>query len=489
MDIITIEGMVENDFRLSIEDMLRLDQVDEAVERLRGLLGSAAGVGKILPERFLEITSADLEIGGWHRLEDRLLDHGRSNFPITAIGVTLADARKLGGPVPNGGKLRPFIKTFYFTDDAYPFSEATRHDLLDGYSREGFELQGDYRATDATLSVKGIDDLYGAIVELEARLCDTPDPAEDEIRAGSIGSCFLAALIHQALRDTIRQKGLPRSLCVFAACDGVYPFFDAPVIGSDECPVVTSAPELTGQARAPGYDDEGRAHGELADGDRANDEPADDEGGDGSKGEASLLSLTMRRAGKAPVMVLDTQEAEEGARCTELAAAQRMGIDDETMLKAVMDSVQYAEPVNASHSRDAFGEVAEPDTDAPEARFQTLDATLPDDLPQEAGVLVRADLDTEIVEEAVFDAGDGAAAPPERIDEPMFAEVSTEAPVEVSAESSPETSTESALPQAATATPHSLRARIKSGQPEPGASSEGWLMGILERIRRIVLRR
>ena len=474
MDTITIEGMVENDFRLSIEDMLRLDQVDEAVERLRGLLGSAAGVGKILPGRFLEITSADLEIGGWHRLEDRLLDHGRSNFPITAIGVTLADARQLGGPVPNGGKLRPFIKTFYFTDDAYPFSEASRHDLLDGYSREGFELQGDYRATDATLSVKGIDDLYGAIVELEARLCDTPDPAEDEIRAGSIGSCFLAALIHQALRDTIRQKGLPRSLCVFAACDGVYPFFDAPVIGSDECPVVTSAADLAGAEQVQDGDDEAQANNALAD-----DEAAEDEGTENLKGEASLLSLTMRRAVKAPVIVLDTQEAEEGARCTELAAAQQMGIDEETMLRAVMDSAQFAEQVSASPGRDPFADIAQPGTDTPENCFEPLNATLPEDSPPDTGVPGRSDFEAETVEEVIVDAGEDASASPEQGHAAVFVEVSGEAP----ADTSPQAPAENDLPVAATASPHSLRTRIRSSQPEAAASPGGWLKTILERIR------
>lgn len=475
MDIITIDGMVENDFRFSIEDMLRLDQVDEAVARLRGLLGSCAGAGKILPERFLEVTSADLEIGGWHRLEDRLLDHGRSNFPITAIGVTLADTRQLGGPVPDGGRLRPFIKTFYFTDDAYPFSEASRDDLLDGYSREGFELQGDYRATDATLSVKGIDDLYGAIVELEARLCDTPDPGEDEIRAGSIGSCFLAALIHQALRDTIRQKGLPRSLCVFAACDGVYPFFDAPVIGSDECPVAESAAEMAGEEQGLDCADDGRA----------DEDPADDERGDDPPGEASLLTLTMRRAGKAPVMVLDRQEAEDAARSNELAAAQRMGIDDETQLRAVMDSVQNAEPVNALHAPDPSGDAAEPGTDAPETRFGPTDDILPDDLSEDlsedTGVPVQPDHDTRTVEAAIPDVGECAAALPDQIDEPWLDETSVEASAVAPAESD--------VPLAALASPHSLRARIRSAQPEPGAHSGGRLTAILERIKRFVFGR
>lgn len=336
MDIITIDGMTENDFRHSIEDMLRLDQVDEAVARLRDLLAASGAVGTVLPARFLDVTAQDLEIGGWQRLDDRLLDHDRPNFPITAIGVTLADATTLGGPGPSEGKLAPFIKTFYFSDEAYPFKEATRDDLLDGYSRDGFELQGDYRATDATLSVKGIDDLYGAIVELETRLFDTPEPDPDEIRAGAIGSCLLAALIHQALRDTIRARGLPRTLCVFAACDGVYPFFDAPVAGVDECP-------LAGNAAAPS-DEESEV---ILSANCLHDEEDDENLAEQPKGEASLLSLTMRREGKTPVMVLDAQDAEDGFRETEMAATQQMFGDDPAELAMARTGFAYADTADA----------------------------------------------------------------------------------------------------------------------------------------------
>ena len=308
MEIVTIDGMVEHDFRLSIEDMLRLDQVDQAVERLRGLLESCVGEGGILPSRFLEVTADYIEIGGWHRLADRLRDHDRARHPISAMGVTLADSRALGGPGIREGRLAPFIKTFYFNDDGYPFSEATRSDLLDGYSRDGFEWQGDYQATDATLSVRGIDDLYGAIVELEDRLLASPDPGEAEIRAGTIGACYVATLIHQALRDTIRRKGLPRSLCVFAACDGVYPFFDAPVVGSDECSVHQPVAAIA-EPDDPCVEDEDELEEELP-------------------GEASLLSLVSRPRTKAPVMVLCEEDAQESARYSEMAGAQRLGMDD-----------------------------------------------------------------------------------------------------------------------------------------------------------------
>lgn len=156
METITIEGMDEHEFRFSIEDMLRLDKVEEAVERLRGLLEPYAGDDRILPSRFLRVSADDLEFAGWNRLADRLYNHDRPGRPISAIGVAMADYRSLGGRGPTHGWLAPFIKTFYFSDEAYPFSDATRHDLLDGYTREGFGWHGDYQATDATLSVKGV---------------------------------------------------------------------------------------------------------------------------------------------------------------------------------------------------------------------------------------------------------------------------------------------------------------------------------------------
>jgi len=325
MDIVTVDGMVEHDFRRSIEDMLRLDQVDEAVDRLHALLEAHGGAGTILPARFLGVSAREVRLAGWERLAERLLDHDRPNHPITAIGVTMADPRALGGSGSRGGYLAPFIKTYYFNDDAYPFSEATRDDLLDGYSRDGFEWQGDFQATDATLAVKGIDDLYAAVIELENRLFDIAEPDPREVRAGVIASCFIAALIHQAVRDTIRNEGLPRPLCVFAACDGVYPYFDAPVVGSDGCTIDEAAAEVL-KANSP-VDEAGADEEEFA------EEPA---------GMASLLNLAMPRTTKAPVMVLSADDADEAERYREMAGADRLEIDEESAARIAVEYTQLA---------------------------------------------------------------------------------------------------------------------------------------------------
>jgi len=323
METITIDGMDEHDFRHEVEDLLRLDQGDEALARLRVLLEPYAGGGMFLPARFLDVTAADVRFTGLDKLEARLSGYDRPGYPISAIGVVLADARVLGGPGPKHGRLAPFIKTYYFSDDAYPFTEASRDDLLDGYSREGFGWQADYQATDATLRITGIDDLHGAIIELEDKLLDRAEPPEEAVRAGSIGACYLAALIHQALREAVRKQGLPRPLCVLAACDGVYPFFDAPVAGWDECggaPVAEARDEVWPSAL------------EEADGDE----------GPGPVREGSLLSIVSRKGTKHLALAIGEDDAREAARFTEEASAQRLVIED-AALKGLFHGVPVAD--------------------------------------------------------------------------------------------------------------------------------------------------
>lgn len=468
MEIITIDGMVEHDFRRSIEDMLRLDQVDEAAARLRALLVPCTGPSEILPPRFLEVTAHDVQIAGWDRLGDRLLDHDRAGHPITAIGITLADARALGGPGPYRGRLKPFIKTFYFSDDAYPFSNAARDDLLDGYSRDGFEWQGDYQATDATLSITGIDDLHGAIVELEGRLLDRLNPPEDEIRAGTIGACYLAVLIHQSLRDTIRKKGLPRPLCILAACDGVYPFFDAPVAGSDEYqaadPVEPAAGELL-----PG------ALGELC--------PADEEEpGEDLPGEASLLGLISRKGLKAPVMVLGADDANEAARYAEMAEAQRLGLEDDQALQDVLEGIHVSQLAQAAANAEDT-DWGEPDVLRQRAELEeSLALVIPARPEQSPDSLWPAEPRDHPTAQDIWD------------EDERTAEGFAENPDRLGPRSAPLNDPEAATREAAEAphlppASHSLRARIKMAEPDTNDTLRDRLSAAWIRVTSLIFRR
>lgn len=234
MNTISIDGLNEDEFRRAIEGRLRCGRPGEAVERLRRLLAPFAGEGGILPARFLTVSADELAITGWDGLGAAIQRYDRSGRPITALGITFAwPGEELPKP-DSQGLLRPMVEVGYYSDDAFPFSQSGRDDLLDGYSFHGCTWASDCEASDNALGLDGIDDLNGALALLEARLLDSEEPDEDEIRAGSLGACLLSVLLFQAVDEQVKRTGLPRPLCVMAGSNGVYPYFDAPVVGVSE---------------------------------------------------------------------------------------------------------------------------------------------------------------------------------------------------------------------------------------------------------------
>ncbi len=234
MSTITVDGLNEETFRRVIEGRLRLGKPDEAIDKLRLLLVPYAGPGRILPERFLTVQSGDLHISGWDALGDAIARLDQPGWPITAVSVAFGwPGEDLPRPDPEG-RLKPLIDTGFFTDRAYPFSHSSREDLLDGYSYHGCTWADETEAVEQVLSLEGIDDLHGALAGLEARLLDSEEPDDEEIRAGSLGACLLSALLVKAVGERIERDGLPRPLCVMAGSNGVYPYFDAPVAGMPE---------------------------------------------------------------------------------------------------------------------------------------------------------------------------------------------------------------------------------------------------------------
>ncbi len=234
MSTIVIDGLNEEDFRRSIENRLREGRASAAIERLRPLLAPYAGPGGILPERFLTVEAADLVLHGWDALGDAVRRRDLPGRRVTALSIAFAWPSEEVSEPNAQGELRPHLEIGYFSDNAYPFSQSLREDLLEGYSFYGCSWSGDSEATDTALWLEGIDDLHGALASLEAQLLTSDEPDEDAIRAGSLGACLLSALLVQAVTDRIACDGLPRPLCVMAGSSGVYPYFDAPVAGMSE---------------------------------------------------------------------------------------------------------------------------------------------------------------------------------------------------------------------------------------------------------------
>lgn len=255
METIAINGLDEEEFRRSIESKLRHGRARHAEDGLRALLEPYCGPGRILPERFLTVRTGDLAIGGWDSLGDSVRRHDRPGRPVTALAIAFAWPGEDPPQIDDEGRLSPLIEVSYYTDDAYPFSQSGRDDLLDGYSFHGCTWADDCEARDRALWLSGIDDLQGALVALEARLLASERPDDEEIRAGSLAACLLAVLLFEAVGERIERDGLPRPLCVMAGSNGVYPYFDAPVVGmppKSRVPSGYGADVIEGDTTIPG---------------------------------------------------------------------------------------------------------------------------------------------------------------------------------------------------------------------------------------------
>jgi len=293
---VQIDGGEEQEFRRSIEQMLRSGEADAAAARIGALLPAYCGDGKVLPARFLTITAADIEVAGLDRLADRIAKLDRPGHPITAVSIDLANPWQSGCLPDADGRLDPYIETSFYSDDSFPFSRCDRSALLDGYSAYGSEWQGCAQDVDDTIVLIGIDDLYGAVEMIDAESSSDLPPTPDEQRGYVLGASYIAVLAHIAVRDTIARHGLPRQLAILVGNNERYPFLEAPVVAfladGEE-----AAEDQAYIAVAPAADDE----------DEEAEAPLDEDGA----GTASLLMIRKPALTAMHLPVQDSDRAPE----------------------------------------------------------------------------------------------------------------------------------------------------------------------------------
>jgi hypothetical protein len=297
--------------------------------------------------------------------------------------------------------LRPSIEANFFTDEAYPFSGSARGDLLNGYSQYQCEWQGNFQGTDKTLSIEGIDDLYGAVARLEARLLESPEPSTQEICAGSLGACYLAVLLHQAVHDAVHSNGLPRPLCVMAGSSAVYPYFDAPVISCEECleaGIVARLPIGLPPSLADTEED-----------DDAEDEDAEEEEiAERAQSYGSLLSIGATMRQKKPVIVLGAADAAAGLQHYDVGAAHCLTVAGNSGRIGVLPGLGLT-------AFDPVADLEEPEVPDELAAFEGWRHLVPDDLR-----VVPVGSDTpglpDLPDEPDYHAYDEGPVPPEQTD-------------------------------------------------------------------------
>ncbi len=233
-DDLIIGGLPEPEFRWEIEMYLRVGKADDAANRLKTLMEGFCGPGRPLPARFLTIGPEDVELDGWNNLPQAIEEYDKRGNNITAIGIDFSSPSHLGSFPDENGLLEPHIETNYYTDFVeWPFSTSDRTGLLGCYQSNISrwlgkpKWVGHFEELDDTISVKGIADLYGAVYRI-----NRTNPTTDEQQARVLGACYVAVLVHLAVRDFAPRNVLPRPMAVIVGSNDDYPFFHAPAFAA-----------------------------------------------------------------------------------------------------------------------------------------------------------------------------------------------------------------------------------------------------------------
>lgn len=233
---VTVDGLAEDEFRHSIEAMLREETPELALRRLRKLLGRLCGDNAPLPARFLKVSCSDVTVSGWSDLHTAMDAIDAEGEDVTAISfdLSLPHAEAWWADDEGNPMAEPRIEARYYTDEAFAFSTASHADLVAAYDAEGAPWHGrHYPDGDGdALQITGLADLNGPLVDLGESITAGKVKDEDSLVAHVLGSCLIAVLIHQAVREAALRGGLPRTMAILAGRGDAFPHFDAPVIAA-----------------------------------------------------------------------------------------------------------------------------------------------------------------------------------------------------------------------------------------------------------------
>ncbi|MEJ2002229.1 MAG: hypothetical protein P8X77_12695, partial [Maritimibacter sp.] len=112
--------------------------------------------------------------------------------------------------------MEPGLETNYFNDEYYPFSTASRLDLLGKSESRGTPWQGNFVDIDNALEIRGLAQLHTAIhsrgISPMMPMVNVPAGFADVL----IGTGYLLLRFHQSLARDGQKNGLPRPMPILA---------------------------------------------------------------------------------------------------------------------------------------------------------------------------------------------------------------------------------------------------------------------------------
>jgi len=183
-----------------------------------------------------------VRISNW---EDVVAGLGRAvslGIGISAVGLDLSNFSDSDGE--DWWDKEPVVEVSWYDDAAFPFSTATRRDLLRAGESHPVPWSGAGAAAEpAELSVTGLRAVNGALLRGEAARpwsFGADDTAEPDAEAMLLGSWFLHLRFHQAVARHLEQHGAALGVPVVVGQHGVGPFLVSAYLPGDD-PAVEAA--------------------------------------------------------------------------------------------------------------------------------------------------------------------------------------------------------------------------------------------------------
>ncbi len=227
---LTIDSAQSKAFRRSVEDMVRAQRASEAAQILRDMLTELClprpdGAPAPLPESFVQTPASAIVFTGWSSLAEHIAQLDACGEPVSALSLELAPEQI----EDEDGE--PALATRFFFDTAWPFSECTYGELLEGYNDFGSAWHNDHADTEErVVRASGLAPLVATLAKLDAINAQTPEA--HTIQAQLLGTLYVGVLFHIALADMVERHPLPRPMALLAASESPLAGLAAPVIAA-----------------------------------------------------------------------------------------------------------------------------------------------------------------------------------------------------------------------------------------------------------------
>lgn len=229
--------------RAWVEEMRSLLSAGRAAEADERLAAEIAGFDGALARLCKATAAADVALEGWDDLLPILAEW--KGPPVTAITLGLTNPPDL--VFEPGRTNQPDLLLGLYSDEAFPFSQASKADLVAECARELPAWVGAEEDVEFYCTISGLDELNTALVHCKHRhfLRDGRDGVDGRAPGGYVeymlGNWFLATRFLQAAQQAIADHDLPAGCRLIAGTVEVNADFIA-VLGPDQPSTLKSAP-------------------------------------------------------------------------------------------------------------------------------------------------------------------------------------------------------------------------------------------------------